>query len=112
MVKSMSRREVSTNNKNEGYSRSFSISLLIFSVIIGLVLNWVAFYLSIVLGFLSIGISTLVILLLAKLVYRKRELTVKDLALINIAYRGTFAAEASTGLPTRPLVVCSILAVR
>ncbi|MFX1252435.1 MAG: hypothetical protein ACFFCZ_12595 [Promethearchaeota archaeon] len=94
----MSRRELSTNNENKRYSPSFSISLLIFSVIIGLVLNWVAFYLSIVLGFLNIGISTLVILLLAKLVYRRRELTVKDLALINIAYRGTFAAEASTSL--------------
>ncbi|MFX0062467.1 MAG: hypothetical protein ACFFC7_09800 [Candidatus Hermodarchaeota archaeon] len=94
----MSRRDLKTDIKNKGYSRSFSISLLIFSVIIGLVINWVAFYLSIVLGFLSIGISTLVILLLAKLVYRKRELTAKDLALINIAYRGTFAAEASTGL--------------
>jgi len=45
---------LTTDINNKGYTRPFSISLLIFSIIIGLVLNWVAFYLSIMNNQLSI----------------------------------------------------------
>ncbi len=75
-----------------------NLKILLLSIGVGLIFNWISFYLSIVLGFLSIGVGSLVILLIAKMLFRRREITDSELALITIAYRGTTAAEASVGL--------------
>ena len=99
MVKHVNEKLIDLKSTDKKFSQQYlSMGILALSVMIGLLFNWISFYLSIVLGFLSIGVGPLIILLLAKLAYRKKELTKSHLALISIAYRGTTAAEASTGL--------------
>ncbi|MFX0209058.1 MAG: OPT/YSL family transporter [Candidatus Hodarchaeota archaeon] len=71
--------------------------VIFFSVLIGLFLNWISLYLTITLGFLSLGISVFFILLLAKLFLRD-NIDNKNLAVVAISYGGVAAAEASIGL--------------
>lgn len=72
--------------------------LVIFiGVLVGLLMNWLALYLNVVLGLLSIGISAFVVLLLIKLVLRSKA-TQKNLSIVSVAYGATSAAEASVGL--------------
>lgn len=77
--------------------QSVSISVVLIGIILGLVMNWLALYLNIVLGLLSIGISSFVVLLFTRIVLRERA-TKRNLSLVSIAYGATSAAEASVGL--------------
>ncbi len=76
---------------------SISKPAVIFGVIIGIAVNWLALYLNIILGLISIGISSFVVLLLTRTFFR-RKATAENLALVSIAYGATSAAEASIGL--------------
>ncbi|MHA2238273.1 MAG: hypothetical protein ACXAB2_07875 [Candidatus Hodarchaeales archaeon] len=72
--------------------------LVIFiGVLIGLFMNWLALYLNVVLGLLSVGISAFVVLLLIKLMLRSKA-TQKNLSIVSVSYGATSAAEASVGL--------------
>ncbi|MFX0182284.1 MAG: OPT/YSL family transporter [Candidatus Hodarchaeota archaeon] len=87
--------QVVTNTLNP--NQDISKSVVFIGVIVGLVMNWLALYLNIILGLLSIGISGFVVLLVTKLILQKRA-TQSNLALVSVAYGATSAAEASVGL--------------
>ena len=74
-----------------------SKTVIIIGVLVGLLMNWLALYLNVVLGLLSIGISAFVVLVMIKLLLRSRA-TQKNLSIVSVAYGATSAAEASVGL--------------
>ena len=76
---------------------SISKPAVIFGIIIGIAMNWLALYLNIILGLISIGISSFVVLLLTRTFFR-RKATAENLTLVSIAYGATSAAEASISL--------------
>jgi hypothetical protein len=73
--------------------------ILLFSILSGLFLNFLQTYIRITMGFLGMGVgSLLAILLLAKIVLKKKESdTKKNFTIIAIAFGATQAAEASIG---------------
>ncbi len=99
MIKLSSGEQISEIKEKEHHvPRYMSLGILTSSILLGLVFNWISFYMSIILGILSIGAGPFIILLLVKVINRRKELTDSHFALITIAYRGTTAAEATTGL--------------
>ncbi|MFX0119479.1 MAG: OPT/YSL family transporter [Candidatus Hodarchaeota archaeon] len=74
-----------------------SQSVVIIGVIIGVFMNWLALYLNVILGLLSVGISSFVVLLMVKVLLRDKA-TSENLTLVSVAYGATSSAEASVGL--------------
>jgi hypothetical protein len=72
--------------------------IVIIAIVLGIILNWLAMYLNITLGFLSIGISPFFALLIARMFLKRKEVTKKSLTLISISYGATRAAESAVGL--------------
>jgi len=72
--------------------------IVIIAIVLGIILNWLAMYLNITLGFLSIGISPFFAILIARMFLRRKEITRQSLTLISISYGATRAAESAVGL--------------
>ena len=74
--------------------------ILLFSIMMGLTLNFMQTYIRITMGLLGIGVgTTFAVLLLAKFLLRKRQGdTKRNFTIIAIAYGATQAAEASIGM--------------
>lgn len=91
-----------TNDQIEGANNSNMVSLsyvLFWAVILGLMMNWLASYLKISMGFVSVGIGPMAVLLIGRqILKRKQASTRKNLVTIIIAYGATQAAEASVGI--------------
>ncbi len=74
-----------------------SKSVIIIGVVIGMFMNWLALYLNVILGLLSVGISSFVVLLMVRVLLRHKA-TSENLALVSVAYGATSSAEASISL--------------
>ena len=85
--------EIDSIQQNSAISKS----VVAIGVLVGLGMNWLALYLNVILGLLSVGISAFVVLLFTKILLREKA-TPQNLALVSIAYGATSAAEASIGL--------------
>jgi len=73
--------------------------VLFWGVILGLMMNWMGMYLKISMGFVSVGIGPMAVLLISRQILRRRNAaTRKNLTMIIIAYGATQAAEAAVGL--------------
>ncbi|MHA2504532.1 MAG: hypothetical protein ACXAE3_16890, partial [Candidatus Kariarchaeaceae archaeon] len=85
---------------DDDQSADISLRYILFlAVIMGLGMNWLASYLKISMGFVSVGIGPMAVLLISRQVLRRKHgASRKNLTTILIAYGATQAAEASVGL--------------
>ena len=72
--------------------------IIIIAIVLGIILNWLAMYLNITLGFISIGISPFFAILISRMFLKRKEVSKKSLTLISISYGATRAAESAIGL--------------
>lgn len=90
---------VSERELNESDTKSHMKFIFMWSIFLGLILNWLALYLRISMGFVSIGIGPMVILLFSRKVFQSKHIdTRENLTIVIIAYSATSAAEASVSL--------------
>lgn len=74
-------------------------TILLWGVTLGLLMNWMTTYLKISMGFVSVGVGPMVVLLVARSAFKKKGIaTRKNLTAVLITYGATQAAEASIGL--------------
>ncbi|MCG3218044.1 MAG: OPT/YSL family transporter [Candidatus Heimdallarchaeota archaeon] len=87
-------------NENDVLNSNASMRyILMWSVFLGLILNWFATFLRISMGFIGVGIGPMTALLIVRYFLKKKKAeTRENLTLVAISYGATRAAEASIGL--------------
>lgn len=92
--------ENTTTNETDKLSTNVSFRyILIWSVFLGLIFNWLATFLRITMGFIGVGIGPMAALLAVRYFLKKNNAdTRENMTLVAISFGATRAAEASIGL--------------
>ncbi|MHA2100398.1 MAG: hypothetical protein ACW99A_17110, partial [Candidatus Kariarchaeaceae archaeon] len=102
MVEQISALKLENKEKNESEHFESIVSLryiLVWSIFLGLILNWLATFLRITMGFIGVGIGPMAALLTVRYFLKKKAAdTRQNMALVAISFGATRAAEASIGL--------------
>ncbi|MCY3412716.1 MAG: OPT/YSL family transporter [Candidatus Heimdallarchaeota archaeon] len=87
-------------NKENNFDEIIPLKYILFwGILFGLVLNWLSTYLSISMGFVSVGVGPMASLLISKYLFKRRNIdSRKNLTLISVAFGATKASGASISL--------------